>query len=130
MIGVGSFYESFFSDLSLLPRASGWMSVEGEGLTHFKLGQCLLFGTVTPSQAFGEIAEPGIGDEAADASQERKAGTFDGGLHPGFDQGEGLERVARDGAFVTELDQPVGNVCGIKSEVFGIEPLAGKSKGV
>jgi hypothetical protein len=68
-------------------------------------------------------AEARVGNEAADASQEREAGAFDGGLHPGFDQGECLERVARDQAFVTELDEPVGDVCGIEPEVFGLSFL-------
>ena len=72
----------------------------------------------------GEVAEAGIRNEATDTSQEREAGAFDGRLHPGLDQRECRERVARDEAFVTELDKPVGDVCGIKAEVFGIEPLA------
>ena len=49
----------------------------------------------------GEIAEARIGNEAADASQEREAGAFDGGLHPGFDQGEGL-RARRAGSGVCD----------------------------
>ena len=80
-------------------------------------------GTVAGQQA-RRFAEPGIGNEATDASQEWEAGAFDGGLHPGFDQGEGRERIARDQTFVTELNETVGDVCGIESEVFGIEPLA------
>jgi hypothetical protein len=35
-----------------------------------------------------------------------------------------LERVAWDEPFVAELDQPVGDVCGIKAEVFGVESFA------
>ena len=72
----------------------------------------------------GQLAQARVGNEASDAAQEREAGAFDGGLHPGFDEREGLERVARDEAFVTKLDEPVGDVCGIKPEVLGIEPLA------
>ena len=72
----------------------------------------------------GEITEAGVRNEASDTAQEREAGAFDGGLHPGFDQGEGRERVTRDEAFVTKLDESVGNVSGIKAEVFGIEAFA------
>ena len=35
-----------------------------------------------------------------------------------------MERVTRNEAFVTELDEPFRNVCGIKPEVFGTEFLA------
>src|SRR6478609_374954 len=61
-------------------------------------------------KAIGKIAKAGVRDEAGDASQEREARTFDRGLHPGFDQGEGRERVARDEAFVTKLNESVGDV--------------------
>jgi hypothetical protein len=43
------------------------------------------------------------------------------GLDAGFDQGEGLQRITRNQAFVAELGEPVGDVGGIKPEVFGVE---------
>ncbi len=61
-----------------------------------------------------------MNDKIQDHHRERAAY----GLHPGLDQGEGRERVARDQAFMTGLDETVGDVCGIEPEVFGIEPLA------
>jgi len=59
-----------------------------------------------------------------ESSQERKARTFDCGLNPGLDQGEGLQGITRDQALVTELDEPDGNVCGIKPEIFRVAALA------
>jgi hypothetical protein len=60
----------------------------------------------------GQLTEARVQNETPDATQEREAGAFDRGLHPGLDQGEGLQRVARDEA--------VGDVCRIEPEVFRI----------
>jgi hypothetical protein len=74
--------------------------------------------------SIGQLAEAWVGNVAADASQEREARSFNGRLDPGLDQGEGLERVTRDEAFVTELDEPVGDMSRIEAEVLWTEFLA------
>ena len=76
------------------------------------------------------FAEAGVGHVAADPAEERKAGAFHGGLHPGFDEGERLQGIARDEALVTELDEPVGNVRGIQPEFLSrgtVFPITGTS---
>jgi len=75
----------------------------------------------------GEAVQRSLVDavlRAVDAAEEREAGACDAGLHPGFDQGECLEGFLWDEAFVPELNESVGDVCGIEPEVFGIEFFA------
>ena len=57
-----------------------------------------------------------------------KARTFDHRVGAGFDECEIRERVTRDQAFVAKLNQPVGHLAGIKSEVLRGQALAAAPK--
>ena len=72
----------------------------------------------------GEVTEARVGNKATDATQEREAGAFDGGIGSGFNESECREGIARDEPLVAELDETIADMGGIEPEVFGIEAFA------
>ena len=75
-------------------------------------------------EAIGQTDEPGIRDEASDATEKREACAFDHGVSTRFDEREGRECFAWDEALVTELDEPVTHGGRVEPEVFGLEAFA------
>ena len=72
----------------------------------------------------GGLAELAVGQEAADAAEERERGRVDDGVGPGFDQGELRQRLARQQPLVAEADEAFRHVVGVEPHVLRVELLA------
>gem|GEM_PF-2132156 len=100
---------------------------DGGSAQHRVLGEeGVKFGEELGLQAcelFVDIGQLRVGEEAGDTVEEGEARGFDQRVGAAFEQGEALEAVLGQQLLVAEADEPVAELGGIQTEVFGAEFL-------
>jgi|GEM_PF-3097116 len=75
-------------------------------------------------QPAGDFLQLRIGQEVTETIEERERVLFDERMGPAFDEGQFTEGILGQKPFVTEADEPVGDLVRLQAQVLGFEPFA------